>query len=132
MTRPEPTQKPTCHITIVLKDISLAKYEYRDYLELECSKNTRLINKKKNKTMTCHDIGSGRVKNSGYVRVGFKTGRIEFGSNSVNAILSHFFDYCSFYESFKTFFLIVVIFTNFQLKKEKKMLLNQMNKVKML
>nr|WRH07676.1 ribosomal protein L22 [Citropsis articulata]BEV75583.1 ribosomal protein L22 [Citropsis gilletiana]BEV75674.1 ribosomal protein L22 [Citropsis schweinfurthii]BEV76764.1 ribosomal protein L22 [Naringi crenulata] len=46
-------KKPTCHITIVLKDISLAEYEYRDYLE--CSKNTRLINKKKNKTMTCHD-----------------------------------------------------------------------------
>lgn len=48
-------KKPTCHITIVLKDISLAEYEYRDYLDLECSKNTRLINKKKNKTMTCHD-----------------------------------------------------------------------------
>ena len=49
-------KKPTCHITIVLKDISLAEYEYRDYLDLECSKNTRLINKKKKKkTMTCHD-----------------------------------------------------------------------------
>nr|YP_009987843.1 50S ribosomal protein L22 [Murraya paniculata]QNL17378.1 50S ribosomal protein L22 [Murraya paniculata] len=48
-------KKPTCHITIVLKDISLSEYEYRDYLDLECSKNTRLINKKKNKTMTCHD-----------------------------------------------------------------------------
>nr|YP_010991192.1 ribosomal protein L22 [Acicarpha tribuloides]WOX61465.1 ribosomal protein L22 [Acicarpha tribuloides]BEV76493.1 ribosomal protein L22 [Feroniella oblata] len=49
-------KKPTCHITIVLKDISLAEYEYReDYFDLECSKNTRLINKKKNKTMTCHD-----------------------------------------------------------------------------
>nr|YP_010448899.1 ribosomal protein L22 [Atalantia racemosa]UTS57422.1 ribosomal protein L22 [Atalantia racemosa] len=43
-------KKPTCHITIVLKDISLAEYEYRDYLDLECSKNTRFINKKKKRT----------------------------------------------------------------------------------
>nr|BEV76038.1 ribosomal protein L22 [Clausena anisata] len=34
-------KKPTCHITIVLKDISLAEYEYRDYLDLECSKNKK-------------------------------------------------------------------------------------------
>nr|WPX85743.1 ribosomal protein L22 [Aegle marmelos]BEV74676.1 ribosomal protein L22 [Aegle marmelos] len=27
-------KKPTCHITIVLKDISLDEYEYRDYLDL--------------------------------------------------------------------------------------------------
>ena len=54
--RSYPIKKPTCHITIVLKDISLDEYEYRDYLDLECSKNTRLINKKKKKkTMTCHD-----------------------------------------------------------------------------
>nr|YP_009412697.1 ribosomal protein L22 [Phellodendron amurense]YP_009940606.1 ribosomal protein L22 [Phellodendron chinense]ASK51031.1 ribosomal protein L22 [Phellodendron amurense]QNZ92246.1 ribosomal protein L22 [Phellodendron chinense]QYJ09029.1 ribosomal protein L22 [Phellodendron chinense]UEK22458.1 ribosomal protein L22 [Phellodendron chinense] len=49
-------KRPTCHITIVLKDISLDEYEYRDYLD--CSKKTGLINKikkKKNKTMTCHD-----------------------------------------------------------------------------
>ncbi|TFH84706.1 hypothetical protein EQG41_21010, partial [Billgrantia azerbaijanica] len=45
--RSYPIKKPTCHITIVLKDISLDEYEYRDYLDLECSKNTRLINKKK-------------------------------------------------------------------------------------
>nr|UCS09626.1 ribosomal protein L22 [Dictamnus dasycarpus] len=41
-------KRPTCHITIVLKDISLDEYEYRDYLE--CSKNTGLINKKKKRT----------------------------------------------------------------------------------
>nr|YP_010488681.1 ribosomal protein L22 [Zanthoxylum micranthum]UAV87055.1 ribosomal protein L22 [Zanthoxylum micranthum] len=45
-------KRPTCHITIVLKDISLDEYEYRDYLD--CSKRTGL-KKKKNKTMTCHD-----------------------------------------------------------------------------
>ena len=62
-------------------------------------------------------FGSNRVS-SGRLKSG------QFGSNSVNTILSSFFSYyCSFYESFKTFFLIVVIFTNFQLKKEKKMLL---------
>nr|YP_010223660.1 ribosomal protein L22 [Zanthoxylum esquirolii]QQO79956.1 ribosomal protein L22 [Zanthoxylum bungeanum]UAV87403.1 ribosomal protein L22 [Zanthoxylum piasezkii]UAV87839.1 ribosomal protein L22 [Zanthoxylum piperitum]QQO80043.1 ribosomal protein L22 [Zanthoxylum bungeanum]UAV87490.1 ribosomal protein L22 [Zanthoxylum piasezkii] len=31
-------KRPTCHITIVLKDISLDEYEYRDYLD--CSKRT--------------------------------------------------------------------------------------------
>nr|YP_010411259.1 ribosomal protein L22 [Psilopeganum sinense]UQJ72638.1 ribosomal protein L22 [Psilopeganum sinense] len=53
-------KRPTCHITIVLKDISLDEYEYRDYLD--CSKNTGLINKKKktNKTMTCHDTYRSR------------------------------------------------------------------------
>ena len=45
-------KRPTCHITIVLKDISVDEYEYRDYLD--CSKRTGL-KKKKNKTMTCHD-----------------------------------------------------------------------------
>nr|QKY62947.1 50S ribosomal protein L22 [Acer oblongum]WJO89145.1 ribosomal protein L22 [Acer paxii] len=45
-------KRPTCHITIVLKDISLYK-EYMVY-----SKKSGLITKKKNKNLTCHDTYS--------------------------------------------------------------------------
>ena len=45
-------KKPTCHITIVLKDISLYK-EFEEYIM--CSKKSELITKKKkNKNLTCH------------------------------------------------------------------------------
>ena len=47
-------KRPTCHITIGLKDISLDEYEYSDYLT--CSKKPGLINK--NTNLTCRDTYS--------------------------------------------------------------------------
>nr|YP_009019927.1 ribosomal protein L22 [Azadirachta indica]YP_010328290.1 ribosomal protein L22 [Azadirachta excelsa]AHJ91357.1 ribosomal protein L22 [Azadirachta indica]UJH19713.1 ribosomal protein L22 [Azadirachta excelsa]UJH19884.1 ribosomal protein L22 [Azadirachta indica] len=49
-------KRPTCHITIGLKDISLAEYEYSDYLTY--SKKFGLINKNKNTNLTCRDTYS--------------------------------------------------------------------------
>nr|YP_009862572.1 ribosomal protein L22 [Aphanamixis polystachya]QKD75779.1 ribosomal protein L22 [Aphanamixis polystachya] len=49
-------KRPTCHITIGLKDISLDEYEYSDYLT--CSKKLELINKQKNTNLTCRDTYS--------------------------------------------------------------------------
>nr|UMP07809.1 50S ribosomal protein L22 [Toona sinensis] len=49
-------KRPTCHITIGLKDISLDEYEYSDYLT--CSKKPGLINKNKNTNLTCRDTYS--------------------------------------------------------------------------
>nr|YP_010200792.1 ribosomal protein L22 [Meliosma oldhamii]YP_010534025.1 ribosomal protein L22 [Picrasma quassioides]UAM91203.1 ribosomal protein L22 [Meliosma oldhamii]UXX50039.1 ribosomal protein L22 [Picrasma quassioides] len=46
-------KKPTCHITIVLREISLNEYQYSDYITY--SKNSGLRNQNKNKNMTCHD-----------------------------------------------------------------------------
>nr|QKY63482.1 50S ribosomal protein L22 [Acer rubrum] len=52
-------KRPTCHITIVLKDISLYK-EYKEFEEyMVYSKKSGLITKKKNKNLTCHDTYSG-------------------------------------------------------------------------
>nr|YP_010123295.1 50S ribosomal protein L22 [Acer grandidentatum]QRF95301.1 50S ribosomal protein L22 [Acer grandidentatum] len=48
-------KRPTCHITIVLKDISLYK-EFEEYMVY--SKKSGLITKKKNKNRTCHDTYS--------------------------------------------------------------------------
>nr|QRF95479.1 50S ribosomal protein L22 [Acer henryi] len=48
-------KRPTCHITIVLKDISLYK-EFEEYMVY--SKKSGLITKKKNKNLTCHDTYS--------------------------------------------------------------------------
>nr|QWY87727.1 ribosomal protein L22 [Entandrophragma candollei] len=45
-------KRPTCHITIGLRDISLAEYEYSDYLK------PGLINKNKNTNLTCWDTYS--------------------------------------------------------------------------
>nr|WGV33880.1 ribosomal protein L22 [Cedrela odorata] len=49
-------KRPTCHITIGLKDISLDEYEYSDYLT--DSKKPGLINKNKNTNLTCRDTYS--------------------------------------------------------------------------
>nr|UJH19799.1 ribosomal protein L22 [Azadirachta indica var. siamensis] len=49
-------KRPTCHITIGLKDISLAEYEYSDYLTY--SKKFGVINKNKNTNLTCRDTYS--------------------------------------------------------------------------
>uniref|UniRef100_UPI0030FE96F9 ribosomal protein L22 n=1 Tax=Simarouba versicolor TaxID=459157 RepID=UPI0030FE96F9 len=46
-------KKNTCHITIVLREISLNEYVYPDYLAY--SKNPGLRNTNKNKNMTYHD-----------------------------------------------------------------------------
>nr|YP_009477734.1 ribosomal protein L22 [Pistacia weinmaniifolia]AVN66982.1 ribosomal protein L22 [Pistacia weinmaniifolia] len=50
-------KRPTCHITIVLKDISFYE-EYEEFFM--CSKKPGLINrnKKKNTNLTCHDTYS--------------------------------------------------------------------------
>nr|YP_009926309.1 50S ribosomal protein L22 [Acer sterculiaceum]QNH84921.1 50S ribosomal protein L22 [Acer sterculiaceum subsp. franchetii]QVX27664.1 50S ribosomal protein L22 [Acer tsinglingense]WJO88275.1 ribosomal protein L22 [Acer caesium subsp. giraldii]QNH84751.1 50S ribosomal protein L22 [Acer sterculiaceum]QRF98601.1 50S ribosomal protein L22 [Acer sterculiaceum subsp. franchetii] len=48
-------KRPTCHITIVLKDISLYK-EFEEYMVY--SKKSGLITKKKDKNLTCHDTYS--------------------------------------------------------------------------
>nr|YP_010398158.1 ribosomal protein L22 [Perrottetia racemosa]UQK92968.1 ribosomal protein L22 [Perrottetia racemosa] len=50
--RSYPIKRPTCHITIVLKDISL--YEE----SIMCLKKTGWINKNKNINMRCHDTYS--------------------------------------------------------------------------
>nr|QJX65595.1 ribosomal protein L22 [Cipadessa cinerascens] len=49
-------KRPTCHITIGLKDISLDEYEYSDYLT--CSKKLESINKQKNTNLICRDTYS--------------------------------------------------------------------------
>nr|QGW13735.1 50S ribosomal protein L22 [Acer amplum subsp. catalpifolium] len=49
------TKRPTCHITIILKDISLYE-EFEEYMVY--SKKSGLITKKKNKNLTCHDTYS--------------------------------------------------------------------------
>nr|YP_009476508.1 ribosomal protein L22 [Xanthoceras sorbifolium]YP_009476534.1 ribosomal protein L22 [Xanthoceras sorbifolium]AVM38961.1 ribosomal protein L22 [Xanthoceras sorbifolium]AVM38987.1 ribosomal protein L22 [Xanthoceras sorbifolium]QIM59504.1 ribosomal protein L22 [Xanthoceras sorbifolium]QIM59529.1 ribosomal protein L22 [Xanthoceras sorbifolium]QMJ95929.1 ribosomal protein L22 [Xanthoceras sorbifolium] len=50
-------KRPTCHITIVLKDISL--YEYEEFEKyIMYSKKPGLIIKKKKKNLTCHDTYS--------------------------------------------------------------------------
>nr|YP_010156659.1 50S ribosomal protein L22 [Koelreuteria bipinnata]QRG00028.1 50S ribosomal protein L22 [Koelreuteria bipinnata]UFJ43507.1 ribosomal protein L22 [Koelreuteria bipinnata]UFJ43532.1 ribosomal protein L22 [Koelreuteria bipinnata] len=48
-------KRPTCHITIVLTDISLYQ-EFEEYIM--CSKKSELITKKKSKNMTYHDTYS--------------------------------------------------------------------------
>nr|YP_010123830.1 50S ribosomal protein L22 [Acer monspessulanum]YP_010124098.1 50S ribosomal protein L22 [Acer opalus]QRF96192.1 50S ribosomal protein L22 [Acer monspessulanum]QRF96639.1 50S ribosomal protein L22 [Acer opalus] len=51
-------KRPTCPITIVLKDISLYK-EFEEFEEyMVYSKKSGLITKKKNKNRTCHDTYS--------------------------------------------------------------------------
>nr|YP_009673334.1 ribosomal protein L22 [Entandrophragma caudatum]QDF42735.1 ribosomal protein L22 [Entandrophragma caudatum] len=49
-------KRPTCHITIGLRDISLAEYSYSDYLK--GPKKPGLINKNKNTNLTCCDTYS--------------------------------------------------------------------------
>nr|YP_010483370.1 50S ribosomal protein L22 [Sinoradlkofera minor]UVU30614.1 50S ribosomal protein L22 [Sinoradlkofera minor] len=48
-------KRPTCYITIVLKDISLYD-KFEEYIM--CSKKYEVITKKKNKNITCHDTYS--------------------------------------------------------------------------
>ena len=52
--RSYPIKRPTCHITIVLKDISLYE-EYKDYLI--CLRKPEWIDKNKYRNRTRHDIG---------------------------------------------------------------------------
>jgi len=49
-------KRPTCHISIVLREISLDEYVYSDYLTY--SKNPGLRNTNKNKNMTYDDTYS--------------------------------------------------------------------------
>ena len=61
-------KRPTCHITIVLKDISLYK-EFEEYMVY--SKKSGLITKKKNKNLTCHDTySSGGLWDKKEIRLG--------------------------------------------------------------
>nr|QQK56457.1 ribosomal protein L22 [Alnus alnobetula subsp. alnobetula]QQK56543.1 ribosomal protein L22 [Alnus alnobetula subsp. alnobetula]QQK56629.1 ribosomal protein L22 [Alnus alnobetula subsp. alnobetula]QQK56715.1 ribosomal protein L22 [Alnus alnobetula subsp. alnobetula] len=54
-----PIKRPTCHITIVLKDISVNEQYYkRSKYDILCLKNSGWINKNKYTDMTCHDIYS--------------------------------------------------------------------------
>nr|YP_009872651.1 ribosomal protein L22 [Dipentodon sinicus]QKT26892.1 ribosomal protein L22 [Dipentodon sinicus]UQK92881.1 ribosomal protein L22 [Dipentodon sinicus] len=55
--RSYPIKRPTCHITIVLKDISLHEYEESEEY-IMCLKKPGRINKNKNPNMICHDIYS--------------------------------------------------------------------------
>nr|QWL15137.1 ribosomal protein L22 [Betula alnoides] len=54
-----PIKRPTCHITIVLKDISVNEQYYkRSKYAILYLKNPGWINKNKYTDMTCHDIYS--------------------------------------------------------------------------
>nr|AYK30460.1 ribosomal protein L22 [Ostrya japonica]AYK30545.1 ribosomal protein L22 [Ostrya japonica] len=54
-----PIKRPTCHITIVLKDVSVNEQYYkRSEYTILCLKNPGWINKNKYTDMTCHDIYS--------------------------------------------------------------------------
>nr|UDH57868.1 ribosomal protein L22 [Elaeocarpus reticulatus] len=57
--RSYPIKRPTCHITIVLKDISLYEYEYEEYKDyIICLRKPEWIDKNKYTNRTRHDMYS--------------------------------------------------------------------------